>query len=37
MALLGGVLGTDMLREEIAVSRETAARYQRGWTTSARP
>jgi len=29
MALLGGVLGTDMLREEIAVSRETAARYQR--------
>jgi hypothetical protein len=29
MALIGGVLGTDMLREEIAVSRETAARYQR--------
>ncbi len=29
MALIGGILGTDMLREEIAVSRETAARYQR--------
>jgi len=28
MALIGGVLGTDMLREEIAVTRETAARYQ---------
>ena len=25
MALIGGILGTDMLREEIAVSRETAA------------
>jgi hypothetical protein len=32
MALIGGFLGTDMLREEIAVTRETAAR-----TTSARP
>ena len=29
IALIGGVLGTDMLREEIAVTRETAARYQR--------
>ena len=29
MALIGGVLGTDMLLEEIAVTRETAARYQR--------
>jgi hypothetical protein len=29
LALIGGVLGTDMLREEIAVTRETAARYQR--------
>ena len=28
MALIGGFLGTDMLREEIAVTRETAARYQ---------
>jgi len=29
MALIGGVLGTDMLLEEIAVTRETAARYER--------
>ena len=29
LALIGGVLGADMLREEIAVTRETAARYQR--------
>jgi hypothetical protein len=29
MALIGGILGTDMLREEIAVTRERAARYQR--------
>ena len=30
MALIGGggFLGTDILREEIAVTRETAARYQ---------
>ena len=28
MALIGGFLSTDMLREEIAVTRETAARYQ---------
>jgi hypothetical protein len=29
MALIGGgVLDTDMLREEIAVIRKTAARYQ---------
>jgi hypothetical protein len=27
-ALIGGILGTDMLREEIAVSQATAARYQ---------
>jgi hypothetical protein len=27
-ALTGGILGTHMLREEIAVSRETAARYR---------
>jgi len=28
MALIGGFLDTDMLREETAVTRETAARYQ---------